>query len=311
MSTLLPGFTDTADVRLGSVVFNAYDRNGVAWVVTDIDGWWELPEVSIPDDPRPFEQDGSYLTPGRYMPRVLALNGMLIPPAGVQQFQPTGNPTRNLASYARQALGAAVDIARVAAILQVDEEVPKQAVVQLANKPSFKNSRVNGAIEFSIPLKAPDPRKYSQTLIVSPDTSLVQASGGRTYPRTYPLTYGDVGDTSGPQTGIILATNVGTYNTGAVIRINGPVASPTIEHLELGVVLMFNTSVGSNEYLEIDLFDRTVLLNGETNRRWTMDVRSDWFMLQPGVNSLRFNGEAFGSGASPSMNVTYRSAWIY
>ena len=311
MKTLLPGFIDRADVRLGNAVFNAYDRNGVAWVLTDLEGWWDIPEINIPDDPRPFEQDGSYYTPGRYMPRTMTLSGTLVPPAGVQQGLPL-SPTRDLAGYARQALGACLDITRLTAVLAVDEDVPKQAEVQLASRPSFRNSKINGATDFSIPLKAGDPRKYAQVETFISDVPVARSTDqGRTYPRTYPLRYLAPGTPTGQQSpGTALATNAGTYPTGAIIRIYGPISTPSIENVESGSILRFITTVPDGSYLEIDLLNRSVRLDGEINLRSTVEIRSKWFMLTPGLNSIRLNGAPLGDG-SPYMSVRFRSAWIY
>ncbi len=285
-STLLPGFNESADVRLGAVIFNSYDVNGVAWVCTDIEGWWDLPEVSIPDDPRPFEQDGSYYTPGRYMSRVMMLEGVLVPPPGILPGVTNGTASRDLASYARQALGAALDIARNSTTLYVDEEIPKQAQVQIANKPTFRNSSVNGVMEFAIPLKSGDPRKYAQHL-----TSLSTAISGGTS---------------------VAATNIGTYPAGAVIRIQGPVVNPVVTNTQSSSALAFVLTVADGDYLEIDLLNRSVLLDGVTNKRATMTIPSRWFMLQPGANTLVLSAGSGGSlGSGSALEVDYRSAWLY
>jgi hypothetical protein len=310
MRVLLPGFIDRADVRLGNAIFNAYDRNGVAWVLTDMEGWWDIPDVTLPDDPRPFEHDGSYYTPGRYMPRVITLSGTLIPPSGIQQGLPLGDPATNYASWARQALGSAMDLVRKGATLQVDEEVPKQALVQLAARPSFRNSKINGAFDFQIPLKAGDPRKYAQTLTTISGIGMARSVSGRTYPRTYPMTYQTPG-TQSTSLSLAYAANAGTYNTGAIIRIYGPVSTPQIEHIESGNRLRFHTDIATGDYLELDLLNRTALLNGTANRRATLEVRSHWFLLQPGVNTIRFNGSLTGEDAEPYMDIEYRSAWLY
>jgi len=278
-SMLLPGFQDSADVRLGAVILNSYDVNGVAWVCTDIDGWWDMPDISLPDDPRPFEQDGSYYTPGRYMPRVLTLKGVLVPPPGILPGVTTFTNARDLASYARQAFGAALDLARNSTTLQVDEEVPKQCQVQMVGKPTFHNNNSNGMTAFTIPLKAGDPRKYAQTL-----TALSVAASAS-------------------------ATNAGTYPTSAIMRIKGPVTNPTVTNIEASSSLQFNITVASGQYLEIDLLNRGVLLNGVTNKRSTMTIPSRWFMLQPGANTLVLTASSLGSGSG--LEVDYRSAWLY
>jgi len=40
----ISGLKLNADVSLGSLQLNTIDSNENVWVVTDIDGWWNLPE---------------------------------------------------------------------------------------------------------------------------------------------------------------------------------------------------------------------------------------------------------------------------
>lgn len=292
--TTIPAFQPRSDVHLGSLNLNDYDANGVAWVVEDIKGWWELPPAQIPDDPRPYFQDGSYLVAGRYGPRGLTIKGFLIP-----------TPNAELAAAdARVTMARQLDLVRQTTLLVVDEDVPKQAWVQLVGF-DLTSTTPNGTIGFTIQLKAPDPRKYAKYESAG-TTMLFSASGGREYPRTYPVTYGVSG-----ASGVITVNNKGTYITNAQLRIYGPIADPEIEHLETGSKLQFSGVIQATEYYDLDLFDRTVLLNGTTSRREMLATRSQWFVINPGMNHIRFNGSTFDTSLTPSLTVNYRSAWIY
>ena len=55
----------------------------------------------------------------------------------------------------------------------------------------------------------------------------------------------------------------------------------------------------------VDALNRTVKLNGVTNRRNVL-VDGDWFFLETGQTFLRFHAL---SGASSYMEVRFRSAW--
>ena len=72
-----PGILSAEDVIINDTPLNTINESdSVAWIVTDLDGWWGLPDVEVPDDPRPFSQDGSYYTTGRFAAR--SIRRMLI-----------------------------------------------------------------------------------------------------------------------------------------------------------------------------------------------------------------------------------------
>lgn len=263
------------DIRLGNLVFNSRDENGCVWTVSDIEGWWELPEPQTADEPRPYVLDGSYFIPGRYGPRNIVLRGHIVPQPGSE---------KTIVS-ARNKLLRECDAVRHLTQMEVDEPGGTRACgVQLVGRPIARTGGRNNALEYEVQLRAPDPRKYS----LGPSTSgtfLPSMSGGRTYPLTYPRVYGVVG--SG---GIAAFENSGTYDSPGKIRIYGPITNPSIEHLELGVTMSFNVVIDQGDFLEIDLDARTILLNGSISRRSAMSNQSRWFTFQPATNTLRFNG---------------------
>lgn len=59
------------------LTFNTIDSNDVLWIVTDIEGWWNLPEPEFPDLPRGWG-DGGYDSVGRYTSRIMTLNGSFL-----------------------------------------------------------------------------------------------------------------------------------------------------------------------------------------------------------------------------------------
>lgn len=65
-----------------SLTLNTIDDNNVVWVVSDIDGWWTLPESELPDLPRGWG-DGSYDAIGRWSNRLLTLTGSFLPQSPV------------------------------------------------------------------------------------------------------------------------------------------------------------------------------------------------------------------------------------
>lgn len=67
------------DVKINGVTLNTITEDGCRWIVSDVDGWWGLPDFEIPDDTRPFSEDGNYLAYGRYTVRNITLRGYIVP----------------------------------------------------------------------------------------------------------------------------------------------------------------------------------------------------------------------------------------
>jgi len=66
------------DVQLGELVLNYLDTStGVVWVLSELEGWWNLPDPEFPDVARGWG-DGSYDADGRYTARVLTLEGSFL-----------------------------------------------------------------------------------------------------------------------------------------------------------------------------------------------------------------------------------------
>jgi len=99
--------------------------------------------------------------------------------------------------------------------------------------------------------------------------------------------------------------NNGNRPTPAVLTILGPISNPLVANDSYSAVLNFNIDLGASDILVIDLANKTVLLNGVTNRRAAL-VAPNWFLLNPGVNFIRFGGT---NGSGSTLTVAYRAAW--
>lgn len=270
-------FWNESDFWIGDIPLNYIDENGCMWMIQDVDGWWELPPPEIPDDTRPYSDDGDYYVSGRYAARTVTIKGRIIPPV-------TAN--RQVVTDARDRLSSTLNSVRKTLVFKVMEpRYPKQANVQINSVPTMVINDYNNHVEFTIQFKASDPRKYSAEMHNISAQLAGKSEWGRRYPRQFYYTYGDV-----PPDGTIYANNNGDYHTYGVIRISGPVTNPSLLHVESNSTLKFNIVLGVDDYLDVNLRARTVRLNGKQFKRSSLTTDSTWFTLGPGENSIRFRG---------------------
>lgn len=160
---------------------------------------------------------------------------------------------------------------------------------------------LGGPVVVQVQFVAVDPRIYASTE-QSATVGIVGVQTGRTYNLAFNRTFGGL-----VASNIITAANSGNYDAPWTARIDGPVTNPSIEHVGLGKTLELNASIGTGEFLIISSSPyKTIMLGGTATRyQWLIDS-TKWFLLEPGNNSIRFNGSSAGS---PTMTFTWRSAW--
>ncbi|MEV6313358.1 hypothetical protein AB0M10_32815 [Streptomyces sp. NPDC051840] len=128
--------------------------------------------------------------------------------------------------------------------------------------------------------------------------------------RTYPLVYSGGGRTFGSagQSGRITATNDGDSPAYPVLRLDGPIANPSIEQINTGGGLTIDATLGDGEFLLIDTRTRAVLYMGTSPRRSWVRAGATWPLFMPGRNDLAYRGTALpGSpGQQSLLTVTWR-----
>jgi hypothetical protein len=144
----LTGMKLKADIRLGDFVFNRIDEYGVVWVISNVEGWWNLPQVDMQDLSRGWG-DGSYTTYGRYGSRQLTLTGSFI-------LQDTDTQLE----AARGRLIEAINLVKKDAWLILNEDTPKALKVRISGTPEISTVNPRGKTDFSIGLVSADPIKY-------------------------------------------------------------------------------------------------------------------------------------------------------
>lgn len=149
---------------------------------------------------------------------------------------------------------------------------------------------------------ASDPRIYDST-VQSVTLNLPTGTGGTSWPAAWPLSWGTA---SAGGTAAVL--NSGNFEMRPTVTFTGPVDNPSISNDTAGMHLTFALSLLSTDTLTVNLYNKTVLLNGSGNRRGTLTSDSQWWSLAPGSSTVRYSANTVQVGSTAT--VTWQSAWL-
>lgn len=168
-----------------------------------------------------------------------------------------------------------------------------QRLVKLASplEPPVENDATT--LRYQLMLEADDPRAYSQALRTAVGAALSAGGGGLTFPMTFPIRF----TTSAGGTATV--TNGGRVETPPLVRVYGPVTSPTYRLVTTGEEVKITGTINAGEYLVVDHDKRTLTLNGVTRRMNFLDTpNSRFFQIPPdGDFDVRMFATNFGAGA--------------
>jgi hypothetical protein len=156
------------------------------------------------------------------------------------------------------------------------------------------------AVQFSA--FAEDPRIYELTAITAVINLGATVYTGFGFPFGFPFGFGGVSTT----TDEVTVTNSGNRPTPPLLTIAGPVTNPRILNDTLSKEMVFTITLLAGETLVVDPKNKTVRLNGVTNRRNTLQAPT-WFYLAVGANSIRYRAES--SDPTSTLTITFRPAW--
>lgn len=151
---------------------------GTVWVISDIDGWWNLSDSEVPDISRGFG-DGSFDVRGRYLARDITITGSIL----IESGDRTTIGTKSAA--ARNQLLSIFNLVKRNTWIIVDEDSYRRAAyVRLNGRPNIATVNSKGRIDFSIGLRAGDPLKYEwveeiPAELVSPGLTTIDGNGYR------------------------------------------------------------------------------------------------------------------------------------
>lgn len=186
------------------------------------------------------------------------------------------------------------------------EPTPKYVTCRLAGSVEdteyLIDPRGADALRWEATVLCDDPLKYDAMTTLSGAAGVSGLpSGGRTYPRVYPLVYNVTASGEGEK---VTLYNAGTTDAPALISVHGPI--PIGWRLELsntGERLSFAVALNASDVLVVDTGDKSALLNGFPVNG---TLSGTWWRLKPRGNTVRLYGN-YDSAAG--FSVLARSSW--
>jgi hypothetical protein len=158
-----------------------------------------------------------------------------------------------------------------------------------------------GITPIQLMMFAEDPRIYTAEESQTTVSYGGDAGLGLAFSAGFSIDFGG-GATPGGAT----VTNEGNRPAPVEFIITGPIINPVITNSTTDDTLGFTIELTASDTLTINTRNRTVYLNGNVNRRNTLNSPAEWFHLEPGDNIIGFGGL---SGTGATLDINFRSAW--
>ena len=275
-------------LQFGSFVFGA----GTPYIVNDLDGLEGLPDLRVQDDNRGYN-DGMFSGRDFYNGRTITMTMTILAGNGNSAQQNLALLQAGLNPQQQGTTTLSFQFSATDNTKQINARVRARKVVV---DPEF----TFGFIKAQLTLFCPDPKYYDDTAVTL--TLTPQAALGRTYNRTYNLSYG-----GGSLTGSGTVQNNGWATTGPLVTIVGPAITPTITNLTTNQSIALNITLVATDTLVIDLEQKLVTLNGSSARN-LVSGNSQWFGGPPGTSQFYFS--CTGYTAATKATIVYRSAYV-
>ena len=160
----------------------------------------------------------------------------------------------------------------------------------------------NAGWMWNLQLASSKPFAEDATATVVDSAPLSAGGGGFTIPLSIPFTI------TASAGGDLEVNHVGDFPEAyPVLQAFGPLTNPILINQLTGERLVFDGSIAAGDYWEIDLWERTVTLNGSTPIRALRASQSTWWSVQLGVNPLQLAGSGYTSATKLRANM--KSSW--
>jgi hypothetical protein len=275
---------------LGGVLLDVSDGSSLR-VVTAMTGWKDAPDVHPGLTPK-AQQDGAWDGTGFDGPRTVNLAGYVqeATPQAAHQVQ------QQLAALRPQSTQEFVvvhtAIGSLSAITRVTTGV--------------KTVWIGGnAFEYTLSITAPDPLKYGPPTFATATLSTSTPGAGRIWPRAWPT---DWGIPAGVTPGAVAVANAGTAPYWLRLRVDGPSPNPTVSMVETGAWVRYGGVLLAGQYLDFDMANRRVLLQGQVSVRPQVSSSGDWLAVPVGGGSVAWTDD----GGDPAARLSvwgFGGAW--
>lgn len=261
-------------------------------LTSKLTGWDDAPPASSGISSR-SQADGGWDASGYYEPRVVTLEGM------VEQ------PTPEAAAQVKDTL-TALSPRSIHELVVDNAAVGPRSAMTRVTIPAVIEWLDDLAFTYTMTVTAPDPLKYGSATFGSTQLSSATIGTGRVWSRVWPR---DWGVPPGVLPGAVALPNAGTTSYFPRLRIDGYVSNPVLTLAETGDFLRVNGSIDTGQWLDIDLANRRVLLNGKVSQRHRVTYGGNWLAVPVGGGTVTWSADAYNSSHRLSC-WGYEGAWI-
>jgi len=273
-------------VSVGGILLDV-DSGGSFRVVTDLAGWDDAPGIRSGLLVK-AQQDGDWDATGFSDGRVVTITGAVVEASAQDAY----TVAQQLAALRPQSV---VEVVVVNAAIGT---LSALARVTVGVKPAWIGTL---AFEYTLTVTAPDPLKYGPPTYGTATLSTATPGAGKIYPVAYPVDYGIP---PGVTPGAASVANAGTAAYWPRLRILGPVTNPVVTLVESGAWVRYTGSLLAGQWLDLDMANRRVLLQGQVSVRQNVSSAGDWLSVPPGGGSVTWSAD----GADPAALL---SVWGY
>jgi len=233
-----------------------------ARAVEGVVGWLDGPPVRSGLQPK-AQQDGAWDGSGSAAERPLEVLGF------IQEATPAAADAalRELTALRPQS---------VYEVSVSDTEVGTLSCLSRLMSPARSEWFGDRAFTYALTLAAPDPLLYGPPTYGSSGLASATPGAGLLYPLAYPLDYGIA---PGVTPGAVSVPNAGTAAYWPRLRIDGPVLNPVISLVESGAWVRYNGSLLAGQWLDWDMANRRVLLQGQVSVRQRVTSSGNWLAI--------------------------------
>ena len=273
-------------VSVGGILLDR-DVLGSFRSVTDLVGWDDAPGVRSGLLSK-AQQDGDWDATGFSDGRVVTITGTVAEASARDAY----TVAQQLAALRPQ------QVVEVVVVNAAIGTLSALARVTVGVKPSWIGTL---AFEYTLTVTAPDSLKYGPPTFATATLATSTPGAGRIWPRAWPT---DWGIPAGVTPGAVAVANAGTAAYWPRLRVDGPSPNPTVSMVETGAWVRYGGTLLAGQWLDFDMANRRVLLQGQVSVRQLVSSSGDWLAVPVGGGSVAWTDD----GGDPAAKL---SVWGY